>query len=88
MRNEAGEEVEATTFLVRETARRDNLWTSAEYVGHIVKGLRAREVPEEYIQYVIDVAVRTNAAVTDPEKAELATDQSRRIESLRSKPTR
>lgn len=81
VRRETGEEVEATTFLVKKGDRRDDLWTSADYVGHIVKGLRAHGVEEPYIQHVIDVAVRTNAAAKDRRKAER---QAARLESLRS----
>jgi len=50
----------AKTFRVNRDARRKSLWTSAEYVGHIVAGLRAHEVPEEYVQHVIGVAIETN----------------------------
>src|SRR5712692_11543821 len=51
VRSEAGQEIEVTTFFVRSRERRDGLWTSFDYVGHIVKGLRAhgvREVAPEY----------------------------------------
>jgi len=60
VRNEAGEEVEASTFLVKMDARRQGLWTSVDYVGHIVKGLREHEIAEEYVQHVIDIAIETN----------------------------
>jgi AIG2 family protein len=60
VRGEVGGEVEATTFLVESDDRREGLWTSAEYVGYIVNGLRAHNVPEKYVQHVIEVAVETN----------------------------
>ena len=54
------------TFVVKEARRQGGLWTKAGYVRHIVKGLRARQVPEEYIQYVIDRAACTNAGADRP----------------------
>jgi hypothetical protein len=69
-----------TTFVVRKHRREDGLWTKTKYVGHIVKGLRARQVPEDYIQHVIDIAIRTNAAATDRRKAE---GQAPGLENLR-----
>jgi cation transport regulator ChaC len=60
VRNEAGEEILATTFLVKPSERREGLWTSAAYVSWIVYGLRAHGVPEEYIAHVIEVALETN----------------------------
>jgi hypothetical protein len=75
--NLSGEEVEATTFLVKSDDIRKGLWTSADYVGHTIKGLRDHEVAEEYIQHVIDIALETN------EKAvPRAVEESRKIESL------
>jgi hypothetical protein len=64
VRNEAGEQVDAVTFLVIPTQRRHGLWTSADYVSHIVCGLRAHDVPEEYVQRVIDIATETNQRAT------------------------
>jgi len=55
------------TFVVNGGRRRTGLWTSAEYVGHIVRGLRARAIPEDYIQHLIDVAIRTNERAADQE---------------------
>jgi hypothetical protein len=60
IRSSAGVELEATTFTVKSAARKQGLWTSAEYVGHIVCGLRAHNVPEDYVQQVIDIALDTN----------------------------
>lgn len=78
VRNAAGEEVEATTFLVKSAERRPGLWTSFDYVGHIVSGLRAHEVSEEYVLRVIDIAIRTNNhAIQD------ATEQIRLLKTLR-----
>jgi hypothetical protein len=79
VRNEAGEEVEATTFLVKENVRRDGLWTSGKYVGHIVAGLRAHEVPDDYIQHVIDIALETNRRALGA-----AYDEGIKIGSLRN----
>ena len=60
VRTQAGEEVDATTFLVKPDQRRVGLATSAAYVSWIIYGLRAHEVPDEYIQHVIEVAIETN----------------------------
>jgi len=78
IRNAAGEELEVATFLVRPEEQRPGLWTSFEYVQHIVNGLRAHEVPDEYVERVIDIAVRTNNFA-----AQSARDQVRLIEQLR-----
>lgn len=78
-----------TTFRVKRKSRRTGLYTTEEYVAHIVKGLRAHGVEDldpAYIQHIIDVAVRTNAVATDPQNAERAADESRLIESLRRQP--
>jgi len=69
VRNEAGEEVDATTFVVKERARKLGLSTTAKYVGHIVNGLRKHGVPEYYVQRVIDDAVRTNTNAEDSVRA-------------------
>jgi hypothetical protein len=81
IRDNAGAEVEATTFTVKPDARRQGLWTSAVYVGHIVCGLRAHDVPEEYVQRVIDIATETNQRATA-----LAGQQIRLIAELRRDP--
>ena len=73
----------ATTFVVREDRRRVGLWTSFDYVGYIVNGLRTHgveEVDPEYIQHVIDVALDTNRNARDTRNAE---EENRKIESLR-----
>lgn len=80
VRNQSGEEVEATTFLVKPDQRRDGFSTSAEYVGYIVNGLRAHDVPEEYVQHVIDIAIQTNQRAI---ATAVAIAQSRQIETLR-----
>lgn len=43
-------------------------------------GLRAHAVPEEYVQRVIEIAIRTNSLA-----GEIASEQSRLIEGLRHK---
>ncbi len=80
VRNKAGEEVRATTFLVNADERRAGLWTSRVYVEHIVTGLRDHDISEEYVQRVIDIAIRTNNEASDN-----AREQSRLIEQLRRK---
>lgn len=60
IRNRAGEELEATTFLVKPNERRTSLATSAAYVSWIIYGLRDHGVPEEYIAHVAEVAIETN----------------------------
>ena len=67
----------ATTFVVKRDRRRKGLWTSAEYVRHIVSGLRSHGVPEDHVQYVIATAIETN------EHAEAnAAEQIREIKTL------
>jgi AIG2 family protein len=66
LRNNTGTEPEAITFTVKSDATRQGLWTSADYVRHIVCGLRAHDVPEEYVQRVIDIATETNQRATAP----------------------
>jgi gamma-glutamylcyclotransferase len=51
--NQAGEGVNAKTFFVKAEGRKKGLSTSADYVGHIVSGLRKHNVPEEYVQHII-----------------------------------
>ena len=51
----------AVTFAVKPRERRDGLWTSVDYVGHIVNGLRTHRVPEDYVLHIIELAIATNA---------------------------
>ena len=65
-----GEPVTAVTFLVKKDRRVCNRATSVEYVEYIVKGLRDFDVPEEYVQNVINVAienVKANCSQCDKE---------------------
>jgi hypothetical protein len=55
-----GDDVEATTFLVKATERESGLWTSIDYLRHIVRGLRDHKIPEDYIARVIEIAIETN----------------------------
>jgi len=61
--DEEGKKREASTFIVREEERRQDLATSAAYVSWIIYGLRDHRVPEDWIAHVIDVAVETNTRV-------------------------
>jgi hypothetical protein len=67
----------ATTFVVREKDRREGLATSAAYVSWIIYGLRDHGVPEDWIDHVRDVAIKTNRHA-----AGNATEQIRLIETL------
>ena len=78
----AGDVKTATTFVVKADRRHDGLWTSAEYVGHIVNGLHDHDVPEEYIQHVIEVAIETNRRA-----GEKAQEQSDLIAALFEPPS-
>ena len=78
IKDSAGRISSATTFLVKPSSRQKQLATSAEYVRHIVRGLRAHLAAEEYVQHVIDVAIRANRRATRADEEEV-----RRIESLR-----
>jgi hypothetical protein len=82
VRNSLGEITDAKTFLVRASERQQGLWTSAKYVGYIVNGLRNHQVPEEYVQYVIDIAMRTNDDARDQNSAKT---QLRSPEALRAR---
>jgi hypothetical protein len=73
-----GEDDTVTTFLVKPNQQRSGLWTSFEYVQHIVNGLRTHEVSEEYVQHIIDIAIQTNARAS-----QTVTEQIRLIEGLR-----
>ena len=77
VRTDAGEEVEATTFLVKPGERRPGLWTSAAYVSWIVYGLRENRISEDYIAHVQEIAQQTNTQSTTN-----ATEQNRIIEKL------
>jgi len=78
--NEVGEIVTAKTFVVKAERLEQGLSTSADYVRHIVSGLRDHDVPEDYVQSVIDTAVRTNWQAEDRWAAER---QAARLENLR-----
>jgi hypothetical protein len=73
-----GREEVAITFTVRADAARPGLWTSADYVGHIVSGLRTHNIPEEYVHHVIGTAIDTNRRATTQ-----AEEQNRLIAALR-----
>ena len=68
---------DAITFLVKPAEHRQGLWTTAAYVSWIVYGLRAHEVPEDYIAHVIEVATQTNQQAT-----QAADEQTRLIRTL------
>jgi hypothetical protein len=53
-----GQEFRATTFLVKKNSEATGLWTSKDYVEHIVTGLR--DAPPEYVEHVIAVAIAHN----------------------------
>lgn len=56
-----GSRVEAITFVVRNPV--SGLKTSKDYVGHIIHGLRAHEVEEDYIE-----SVRQKAIINNPQE--------------------
>jgi hypothetical protein len=56
-----GVETEALTYMVPE--KRFDLRTGLDYVTHILTGLREREVPGEYIDYVRDRILTNNPAL-------------------------
>jgi AIG2-like family len=73
-----GQEFQATTFLVKRNSEAAGLWTSKEYVEHIVNGLRAADAPTEYIEHVITVAIEHNERAK-----ERADEETRGIADLR-----
>jgi cation transport regulator ChaC len=64
VRTASGEIRDAITFIVRQEAQQDGLWTSSTYTKHIVDGLRAHNAPPEYIDHVIEIALATNERAT------------------------
>ena len=65
-----GKACEGVTFVVRDSARRQALATSAAYVSWIIYGLRDHGVPENWISHVIEVAIRTNAQAENADQEE------------------
>jgi hypothetical protein len=80
VRKGSGDVLEAVTFTIRPNERVGGLWTSAEYVGHIVSGLRAHLAPETWTQHIIDVAIHQNRVADD---RQAAAPQIAAIERLR-----
>jgi hypothetical protein len=78
VRKADGAEVTVTTFLVKPADQKSGLWTSFDYVQHIINGLRTHDFPEEYVQHVVDIAIQTNARAV-----QTVTEQIRLIEGLR-----
>jgi hypothetical protein len=56
-----GDVVPALTYTVKDP--QPGLRTNIEYVGHIVRGLREREVPDEYIAKVKTIAAANNTDI-------------------------
>ncbi len=77
VRDEAGIERDAITFLVKNSERRAGLATSAAYVSWIVYGLRDHGVPEDYLQHIVEVATGVNSRAR-----EAAGDEMRLIGTL------
>jgi len=70
---------------VDKDAQQAGLWTSSAYVTHIVNGLHLHDAPPEYIQHVIETAIRTNehAAIPNEETRRNITEQAHAINRLR-----
>lgn len=77
-----GQDIKATTFLVKKNAQRDGLWTSRKYVGHIVAGLRKNNAPRKYIEHVLEIAIATNQNAKDR-----ADEETRGIAELQQRRT-
>ena len=58
-----GEKRDAATFVVREKFQEEGLKTSAEYVSHIVQGLREQGVSNEYIREVKRISAENNTGI-------------------------
>jgi cation transport regulator ChaC len=58
VRDSSGSVVVALTYVVIKPRKR--IRTSANYVGHIIKGLRDHGVPGDYVDWVKKLAVRNN----------------------------
>ncbi|MFH1560591.1 MAG: gamma-glutamylcyclotransferase family protein [Chloroflexota bacterium] len=76
-----GQVKSAVTFLVKRASRTSKLATSAQYVCHIIKGLRDFDVPDDYIQHVIDVAIKNVESA-----AQSAASEKPALERLRTPP--
>jgi hypothetical protein len=72
--------IEAITFVVRPRERHSGLWTSFEYVQHIVGGLKHHGVPEDWVAHVLEVAVRTNTPAAEVAQA---ASEIRRLKTLK-----
>ncbi len=70
------------TFVVCPADRQDRLWTSADYVRHIVEGLRAHGVAEDYVWRVIRKAVETNRSASDTDRAGKEINDIRHLRGL------
>jgi hypothetical protein len=79
VRTADGQGIDATTFIVKKDAERTGLWTSKEYVGHIVTGLLRNGAPPDYVEHVITVAIENNERAS-----ERADEEARRITTLRA----
>jgi hypothetical protein len=75
--DQAGEQHDAVTFVVRPDKRITGIPTSAAYVSWIVYGLRDHGVSENYLAHVIDVAIQTNESAQQS-----AIEQIRLIKNL------
>jgi cation transport regulator ChaC len=79
VRTADGQGIDATTFIVKKDAERTGLWTSKEYVGHIVTGLLRNGAPPDYVEHVITIAIENNERAS-----ERADEEARRITTLRA----
>jgi hypothetical protein len=60
VQTQGSNKIRAVTFLVKDTERRNDLATAVWYVSWIIYGLREHSVPEDYIEHVREVAIKTN----------------------------
>lgn len=61
VRRQNGDIATALTYTVNDP--KPGLKTNIDYVGHIVRGLRAHKVPDEYIPQVKAIAVANNPGI-------------------------
>jgi len=52
---------EPITYLVKTPS--SGIKTSAKYVGHIIKGLREHNAPDDYVEYVKKRAIENNSSL-------------------------
>ncbi len=78
-----GQAIDAVTFLVIDGKKIKDAATSADYVRHIVRGLRSFAVPEDYVDHVIDIAIENIKSARPKSQDELVTVKQLRLGAIK-----